>query len=162
MIRTFWRHARLPIAATACWRWWWPLWQNTATLLRAARITQRCFWRFSCTFFCIGPRQTGHDVVSCDVARQANVSDVFQKHFVSATNVARVAKRVNFWETVVTQQCCHHNVVVVFPAPERRSSRFHERALALRSINVPLPTIVRTHALSWAFDRVPMKVLDIW
>ena len=39
-----------------------------------------------------------------------NIFCVQDKKFVSATNVARVAKRVNIWETWSRQQCCRHNV----------------------------------------------------
>ena len=54
------------------------------------------------------------------VARRAdtrNVSEGFQKHsslYVSATITARVAKRVNIWETWSRQQCCRHNVSASF------------------------------------------------
>ena len=64
--------------------------------------------------------------MSCDVARpwqseatllRAARTQDFQKHFlcpdtkfVSETNVARVAKRGNIWETWSRQQCCRHNV----------------------------------------------------
>ena len=48
----------------------------------APRGHKKCFWRFSETF-CVQDTK-----------------------FVSATNVARVAKRVNIWETWSRQQCC--------------------------------------------------------
>ena len=35
---------------------------------------------------------------------------VQETKFVSATNVARVAKRAKTWETWLRQQCCRHNV----------------------------------------------------
>ena len=35
---------------------------------------------------------------------------IFSNFFVSTANVARVAKRVNIWETWSRHQCCRHNV----------------------------------------------------
>ena len=61
-------------------------WQNEATLLPAAR-TQEMFLKIFRNIFCVQDTK-----------------------FVSVTNVARVAKRVNIWETWSRQQCCSHNL----------------------------------------------------
>ena len=61
-------------------------WQNVATLLRAAQ-TQEMFLKIFNYILCVQDTK-----------------------FVSATNVARVAKRVNIWETWSRQQRCRNNV----------------------------------------------------
>ena len=66
--------------------------QNTATLLRAARTQEMLLKIFR------------------------NIFRVQDTKFVSATNVARVAKRGNIWETRSRQQCCRHNVSSFWPA----------------------------------------------
>ena len=61
-------------------------WQNAATLLRAAR-TQQTFLKIFRNILCVQDTK-----------------------FASDTNVARVAKRVNIWETWSRQQFGRHNV----------------------------------------------------
>ena len=61
-------------------------WQNAATLSRAAR-TQQTFLKIFRNILCVQDSK-----------------------FASDTNVARVAKRLNIWETWSRQQCCRHNV----------------------------------------------------
>ena len=72
------------VAATLC-PTMFPVRGKTWQHCCAPRGHKKCFWKFSETFF---------------VSRTQ----------VSTTNVARVAKRVNIWETRPRQQCCCRNV----------------------------------------------------
>ena len=87
------------------WTWEWKIkpWQNEDTLLRA-------LWRQHCVLRCC-PYVAKRGNIGARRADTRDVSEDFQKRFfVSATNVARMAKRVDIWETWSRQQCCRHNV----------------------------------------------------
>ena len=72
-------------------------------------------WRQHCDVFC--PWQNAATLL-CSVQTQQMFLKIFRNFFfcvqdtkyVSDTNVAYMAKRVNIWETRPDQQCCRHNV----------------------------------------------------